>query len=87
MDDQNRVVYPDAHIEYEDADGRTGRVHIEVVSGNYREPAVQARAGTGFAMHADGPAESGLLRSLGLDNENGSRFSGPVDCDPTAVEL
>ncbi|MYC53457.1 MAG: hypothetical protein F4X47_14195, partial [Gammaproteobacteria bacterium] len=42
LDEEGRVLYPDAQIEYEDADGRTGRVNVEAVSGSYREAAVRA---------------------------------------------
>ena len=39
VDDAGQVLYPDAQIEYADAEGRTGRVNVEAVSANYREPA------------------------------------------------
>ena len=87
VDDEGRVLHPDAQIEYEDADGRTGRVNIEAVSGNYREPSVRAKAAAGFAMHASGPAAASLLRGLGLGDDNGSGIRGPADRDPAAVEL
>ena len=88
VDDEGRVLYPDAQIEYADADGRTGRVNIEAVSGNYREPAVRAKAAAGFAMHANGPAAAGLLRRLGLGGtDDGSWLKGPADRDPATVEL
>ena len=87
VDEQGRVLYPDAQIEYEDAEGRTGRVNIEAVSGNYREPAVRAKAAAGFALHANGPAAAGLLRRLGLGSEDGSWLRGPADRDPASVEL
>jgi DNA-binding PadR family transcriptional regulator len=87
VDDEGRVLYPDAQIEYTDADGRTGRVNIEAVSGNYREPAVRAKAAAGFALHANGPAAAGLLRRLGVGNERGSWLRGPADRDPATVEL
>ena len=87
VDDEGRVLYPDAQIEYENAEGRTGRVNIEAVSGNYREPSVRAKAAAGFAMHANGPAAASLLRSLGLGSDNGSWLRGPADRDPAAVEL
>ena len=87
-DDRDQVLYPDAQIEYEDAEGRTGRVNIEAVSGNYREPAVRAKAAAGFRLHADGPAAAGLLRGLGLgDGEGGSWLKGPADRNPASVEL
>jgi len=87
IDEEGRVLYPDAQIEYEDADGRTGRVNVEAVSGSYREAAVRAKAAAGFAMHANGPAAAGLLRRLGLGSDNGSWLRGPTDRDPASVEL
>ena len=88
LDDTGKVLYPDAQVEYADAAGRTGRVNIEVASGNYREPALRAKAAAGFAMHANGPAAAGLLRKLGLGgSEKGSWLKGPVDRDPASVEL
>ena len=88
LDERDKVLYPDAQIEYEDAEGRTGRVNIEVASGNYREPALRAKAAAGFAMHANGPAAAGLLRKLGLGgSEKGSWLRGPADRDPASVEL
>ena len=88
VDDEGHVLYPDAQIEYLDADGRTGRVNIEAVSGNYREPAVRAKAAAGFAMHANGPAAGKLLSKLGLGGgEDGSWLRGPADRDLAAIEL
>jgi len=87
LDDTGKVLYPDAQIEYADAEGRTGRVNVEVASGNYREPALRAKAAAGFALHANGPAAAGLLRRLGLGNDNGSWLKGPADRDPASVEL
>ena len=88
VDDGGRVLYPDAQIEYTDAEGRGGRVNIEAVSGNYREAAIRAKAAAGFAMHASGPAAARRLRSLGLGSGDGdSWLKGPADRDPAAVEL
>ena len=88
LDDTGKVLYPDAQIEYTDAEGRTGRVNIEVASANYREPALRAKAAAGFALHANGPAAAGLLRKLGLGgSERGSWLKGPADRDPASVEL
>ena len=88
VDDAGQVLYPDAQIEYADAEGRSGRVNVEAVSGNYREPAVRAKAAAGFAMHASGPAAAGLLKRLGLGG-GGDRSSlrGPAERDPATVEL
>ena len=87
LDDAGKVLYPDAQIEYEDAEGRTGRVNIEVASANYREPALRAKAAAGFAIHPNGPAAAGLLRKLGLGDDGGSWLKGPADRDPASVEL
>ena len=88
IDARGRVLYPDAQIEYTDSDGRTGRVNIEVASGNYRERSVRAKAAAGFRMHANGPAAARLLRSLGVgDGGDRSSLRGPTDRDPAALEL
>ena len=88
IDAQGRVLYPDAQIEYTDSEGRTGRVNIEVASGNYRARSIRAKVAAGFRMHANGPAAARLLRSLGVGN-GGDRSSlrGPTDRDPAALEL
>ena len=88
VDDEGRVLHPDAQIEYEDAEGRTGRVNIEVASGNYSQETIKAKAAAGFAMHASGPAAAGMLRKLGLgQGDDGSWIGGPADRDPASVEL
>ena len=88
VDDEGRVLHPDAQIEYEDAEGRTGRVNIEVASGNYSKETVKAKAAAGFAVHASGPAAAGMLKSLGLGHgDDGSWFGGSTDRDPSLVEL
>ena len=65
IDARGRVLYPDAQIEYVDADGRSGRVNVEVTSGHYRAGSVRAKAAAGFRMHANGPAGRRVLRILG----------------------
>ena len=88
VDDEGHVLYPDAQIEYTDSEGRTGRINIEVASGNYREGAIKAKAAAGFALHANGPAAARLLRTLGLGSgDDRSSLRGPADRDPAAVEL
>ena len=86
IDAQGRVLYPDAQIEYTDAEGRTGRVNIEVASGHYRQGSVRAKAAAGFRMHANGPAGARLLRALGCE-DHGSSLRGPAERDPAAIEL
>ncbi len=87
IDAAGRVLYPDAQIEYADAEGRSGRVNIEAVSGNYRERSVRAKATAGFRLHANGPAAAKLIQRLGPGSEDGSWLRGPADRDPAAVEL
>ena len=88
IDAQGRVLYPDAQIEYTDSEGRTGRVNIEVASGNYRARSIRAKVAAGFRMHANGPAATRLLRSLGVgDGGDRSSLRGPSDRDPAALEL
>ena len=88
IDAQGRVLYPDAQIEYTDADGRSGRVNVEVASGHYRQGSVRAKAAAGFRMHANGPAAARLLRSLGVgDGGDRSSLRGPAQRDPAAIEL
>ena len=88
VDEQGHVLYPDAQIEYTDAEGRTGRINIEVASGNYRQGSIRAKAAAGFVLHANGPAAARLLRSLGVgDGNDRSSLRGPTDRDPAAIEL
>ena len=86
IDAQGRVLYPDAQIEYTDSEGRSGRVNIEVASGNYRARSIRAKVAAGFVLHANGPAAAGVLRALGCE-DHGSSLRGPADRDPAALEL
>ena len=86
IDARGRVLYPDAQIEYVDAEGRSGRVNVEVASGHYRAGSVRAKAAAGFRMHANGPAGARVLRALGYGDDHGS-IRGPTDRDPAALEL
>ena len=52
--DDGRVLYPDAQIEYIDADGGTGRLNIEVASDHYGEGHLRAKAAAGFRIYANG---------------------------------
>lgn len=88
LDNSGKVLYPDAQIEYTDAEGRTGRVNVEVASGDYRERSVLAKAAAGFRVHANGPAAASLLQRIGLGGgDDGSWLGGPNDRDPATVEL
>ena len=86
IDAQGRVLYPDAQIEYTDAEGRSGRVNVEVASGHYRQGSVRAKAAAGFRLHANGPAGARVLRALGCE-DHGSSLRGPAERDPAAIEL
>ena len=86
IDEQGRVLYPDAQIEYVDAEGRSGRVNVEIASGHYRQGSVRAKAAAGFRLHANGPAGARVLRALGCE-DHGSSLRGPAERDPAAIEL
>ena len=61
-----RVMYPDAQLEIEDAEGRSGRVHVEIASDHYHAAAIVAKAGAGFAMHGSSrSATRNIGRALG----------------------
>ena len=80
------MLYPDAQIEYTDADGRSGRVNVEVASGHYRAGSVRAKAAAGFRMHANEPAGARVLRALGYGDDHGS-IRGPAERNPAELEL
>ena len=71
VDGRGRVLYPDAQIEYTDARGRSGRVNIEVVSGDYSRGSILAKAAAGFVLHGNGPAAASRIRELGLGGAPG----------------
>ena len=54
VDAEGRVLYPDVQIEYVDAEGRRGRVNVEVVSKHYDARALGTKTAAGFRMHANG---------------------------------
>ena len=85
IDEQGRVLYPDAQIEYVDAEGRSGRVNVEVASGHYRAGSVRAKAAPGSGCTQTGPAGARVLRALGCDDHGSIR--GPAERDPAAIEL
>ena len=68
-----RVVYPDAQIEYQDSEGRSGRVNIEVASEHYRSGTIAAKARAGFQMHGNGGrANVKISKALGVIKRDGS---------------
>ena len=40
----DQVLYPDAQLDIEDAEGRSGRVNVEIVSDHYHAAAITAKA-------------------------------------------
>lgn len=87
--ENGKVLYPDAQLEYRDAEGRAGRVNIEVVTDAYRAGAIAAKARAGFALYASSGASARAgkaLRSLDLNDRPGS-IRGPADRGKASVEL
>lgn len=88
VDEQGRVLYPDAQIEYTDQHGRNGRVNVEVASNQYRDRAIVAKSAAGFAIHATGSAKARVLRALrGGQGEGNDGTRGPAQRDRAAFEL
>jgi DNA-binding PadR family transcriptional regulator len=55
---------PDIQLEYQSADGRIERENLELVSCNYREPGIRAKAASGFTMYARTGDTSRVRRAL-----------------------
>ncbi len=73
----DRVLYPDAQLEIEDSDGRSGRVNVEIASDHYHAAAIAAKAGAGFAMHGSSrSATRKIARALARETDAG-RGGGP----------
>ena len=80
------VLYPDAQLEYTDAEGRTGRVNIEIATEHYRIGGIAAKARAGFQMHGNGAQAARLIsralrgdRSGGGGRGGGSRDKGTIE--------
>ena len=74
-----RVVYPDAQIEYQDSESRSGRVNIEVASEHYSGKTIAAKAQAGFQMHGNGGrAVSAIRRALGNGGGDGNGSGAPA---------
>ena len=80
----DQVLYPDAQLEIEDADGVSGRVNVELVSDHYHAAAITAKAAAGYVMHgtsrsahAHGRDDSGVYRGArrGTDPRRQSIFN------------
>ena len=64
--EEGRVIYPDAQLEYTDAEGRTGRVNVEVASEHYRSGSIVSKAAGGFEMHGNGGRATANIQRAGL---------------------
>ena len=70
--EDNRVMYPDAQLDIEDRDGRSGRVNVEIASDHYHAAAIAAKAGVGFAMHGSSrSATRKIARALARETDSG----------------
>ena len=75
-----QVLYPDAQLEYTDAEGRTGRVNIEIATEHYSIGGIAAKARAGFQMHGNGAQAARLIsRALRGDRNGGGRGGGSRD--------
>ena len=73
----DQVLYPDAQLDIEDADGRGGRVNVELVSDHYHAAAIAAKAGAGYALHGSSrSATRKIARALARETDAG-RGGGP----------
>ena len=73
----DQVLYPDAQLDIEDADGRSGRVNVEMVSDHYHAAAIAAKAGAGYALHGSSrSATRKIARALARETDAG-RGGGP----------
>ena len=69
---EDHVLYPDAQLDIEDADGRSGRVNVEIVSDHYHAAAIAAKAGAGFALHGSSrSATRKIARALARESDRG----------------
>jgi len=74
---KGKVVYPDAQIEYRDADGRQGRTNVGLATEHYRAGSVQAKASAGFRMYAtSGRAATAVRRMLSAGGGGGRSSRG-----------
>ena len=66
------VLYPDAQLEIEDREGRSGRVNVEIASEHYHQAAIAAKAGAGFTMHGSSSrAARNIARAIGRSGGSG----------------
>ena len=99
VDENGKVHYPDAQIEYTDADARTDHVNVEVATKDYRNRAIQAKAAAGFVIHGNGRGGARVSKALGQSGSKGVRglgrkggppaggTRGPADRGDASVDL
>ena len=86
--EDNRVLYPDAQLDIEDRDGRSGRVNVEIASDHYHAAAIAAKAGAGFAMHGSSrSATRKIARALARETDSGPGGGEPHAGRDGSVEL
>ena len=84
----NRVMYPDAQLDIEDADGVSGRVNVEIASDHYHAAAIAAKAGAGFAMHGTSrSATRKIARALARESDRGGAGGAAQPGRDGSVEL
>ena len=82
------VLYPDAQLDIEDADGVSGRVNVEIASDHYHAAAIAAKAGAGFAMHGSSrSATRKIARALARETDSGPGGGEPHAGRDGSVEL
>ena len=82
------VVYPDAQLEIEDADGVSGRVNVEIVSDHYHAAAIAAKAAAGYALHGNSrSAAMKIGRALARETDAGRGGGSPQAGRDGSVEL
>ena len=99
VDENGRVHYPDAQIEYTDAEDRTDQVNVEVATRDYRNRSIQAKAAAGFVIHGNGRAGARVSKALGRSGSKAIRglgrkgnppaggTRGPADRGDASVDL
>lgn len=99
VDENGKVHFPDAQIEYTDAEGRSDHVNVEVATRDYRNRSIQAKAAAGFVIHGNGRAGARVSKALGRSGSKGIRglgrkgdppaggTRGPADRGDASVDL
>ena len=84
----DQVLYPDAQLDIEDADGRSGRVNVEIVSDHYHAAAITAKAAAGYALHGSSrSATRKIARALARESDRGGAGGAAQPGRDGSVEL